>query len=84
MSVIEEWEAVHLTPEGWQAGSYRHAPWQAVEVAPPASGVLTVRRHVTATYCGPSRAVEDRTPEIADMALIEALLERHGNPVFQI
>ncbi|NUO84941.1 MAG: translation initiation factor 1 [Cupriavidus sp.] len=84
MSVIEEWEALHLTPEGWQPGSYRHAPWQAVEVAPPATGVLTVRRHVTATYCGPSRAVEDRTPETTDMALIEALLERHGNPVFQI
>jgi hypothetical protein len=55
-----------------------------VEVAPPAAGVLTVRRHVTATYCGPSRAVEDRTPEITDMALIEALLERHGDPVFRI
>ncbi|WP_354684505.1 translation initiation factor 1 [Cupriavidus necator] len=84
MSVIEEWEAMHLTPEGWQEGSYRHAPWRAVEVPPPAAGVLTVRRHVTATYCGPSRAVEDRTPEIADMALIEALLERHGAPVFKI
>ncbi|NUT16644.1 MAG: translation initiation factor 1, partial [Cupriavidus sp.] len=34
--------------------------------------------------CGPSRAVEYRTPETTDMALIEALLERHGNPVFQI
>ena len=84
MSVIEEWDALHLTPEGWQPGSYRRAPWQAVEIAPPAAGVLTVRRHVTATYCGPSRAVEDRTPEITDMALIEALLERHGDPVFRI
>lgn len=84
MSTIEEWEALHLTPEGWQPGTYRHSPWQEVQIAPPAAGVLTVRRHVTATYCGPSRAVEDRTPEIADMALIEALLERHGAPVFKI
>nr|CUV11375.1 conserved protein of unknown function [Ralstonia solanacearum] len=55
-----------------------------VEVTPPDSGVLTVRRHVTATYCGPSRAVEDRTPQTQDMALIESLLARYGSPEFSV
>ncbi|KWR74962.1 hypothetical protein [Cupriavidus sp. IDO] len=84
MSISEEWEELHLTPAGWIAGSYRHTPWPVVDVAPPAAGVLTVKRHVTATYCGPSRAVEDRTPQTHDMALIEALLSRYGSPEFSI
>lgn len=84
MSNTEEWEVLHLTPAGWIAGSYRHTPWPAVDVEAPDSGVLTVRRHVTATYCGPSRAVEDRTPQTQDMALIESLLDRYGSPEFSV
>jgi len=84
MSTSEEWEELHLTPGGWIAGSYRHTPWPALEVSPPEAGVLTVRRHVTATYCGPSRAVEERTPQTQDMALIESLLARFGAPEFTI
>ncbi|SDP79110.1 hypothetical protein SAMN04488595_12410 [Ralstonia sp. 25mfcol4.1] len=84
MSNSEEWEELHLTPGGWVAGSYRHTPWPKVDIAPPDAGVLTVRRHVTATYCGPSRAIEDRTPQTRDMALIESLLARYGNPEFSI
>ncbi|KAF7962918.1 translation initiation factor 1 [Cupriavidus sp. UYMU48A] len=84
MSNSEEWEELHLTPAGWIAGSYRHTPWPVVDVAQPDSSVLTVRRHVTATYCGPSRAIEDRTPQTQDMALIESLLTRYGNPEFTI
>jgi hypothetical protein len=53
-------------------------------VTPPDSAVLTVRRHVTAIYCGASRAVEDRTPQTQDMALIESLLSRYGSPEFGI
>ncbi|CAG9167723.1 hypothetical protein LMG23992_00891 [Cupriavidus laharis] len=84
MSNSDEWEELHLTSAGWIAGSYRHTPWQPVDVEPPETGVLTVRRHVTATYCGPSRTVEDRTPKTQDMALIESLLTRYGNPEFSI
>ncbi len=84
MSNNEEWEELHLTPAGWIAGSYRQTPWQAVDVTPPDSAVLTVRRHVTAIYCGASRAVEDRTPQTQDMALIESLLSRYGSPEFGI
>ncbi|ABF12286.1 hypothetical protein ACUXAV_002243 [Cupriavidus metallidurans] len=80
----EEWEELHLTPAGWIAGSYRHTPWQPVAVTPPDAAVLTVRRHVTATYGGPSRAIEDRTPQTQDMALIESLLTRYGSPEFGI
>ncbi len=80
----EEWEELHLTPDGWIAGSYRHTPWQAVSVAQPDASVLTVRRHVTAIYGGPSRAIEDRTPQTEDMGLIESLLTRFGNPEFKI
>jgi hypothetical protein len=50
----------------------------------PADEVLTVRRHVAATYCGPSRATEDRTPRTEDMALIETLLSRFGSPAFGV
>jgi hypothetical protein len=84
MSNSEEWEELHLTPAGWVAGSYRHTPWPVVAVIPPESGVLTVRRHVTAIYGGPSRAVEDRTPQTQDMGLIESLLARYGGPEFGI
>jgi hypothetical protein len=84
MSTSEEWEELHLTPAGWVAGSYRHTPWPVVDVSPPEGGVLMVRRHVTATYCGPSRAVEDRTPQTQDMALIESLLAQYGGPDFGI
>ncbi len=80
----EEWEELHLTPAGWIAGSYRHTPWPEVDVAPPDTGVLTVRRHVSATYGGPSRAVEDRTPRTDDMAVIESLLAQYGSPAFNI
>lgn len=84
MSNSEEWEVLHLTPAGWIAGSYRRTPWPKVDMDPPETDVLTVRRHVTTTYCGPSRAVEDRTPQTQDMALIESLLARYGNPEFSI
>ncbi len=80
----EEWEELHLTPDGWVAGSYRHTPWSSVEVPAPETGVLKVRRHVTATYCGPSRVVEDRIPQTQDMALVESLLERYGEPSFNV
>jgi len=80
----EEWEEIHLTPKGWIAGSYRRTPWPAVEAAAPDARVLTVRRHVTAVYGGPSRAVEDRTPQTQDMALIESLLTQFGNPEFNV
>jgi len=39
---------------------------------------------VTAIYGGPSRAVEDRTPQAQDMGLIESLLARYGGPEFDI
>ena len=84
MSNNEEWEVLHLTPDGWVAGSYRHTPWPEVDVAPPDADVLTVRRHVSAEYCGPSRMVEERTPQTQDMALIESLLSRFGSPAFNI
>lgn len=80
----EEWEELHLTPAGWIAGSYRHTPWPAVDVETPAANVLTVRRHVSAVYGGQSRAVEDRTPQTEDMALIESLLARYGSPQFNV
>ena len=84
MSICEEWELMHLTPQGWKDGSYRHAPGDAIEIAPPADDVLTVRRHVTATYGGPSRVIEDRTPHTDDMALIERLLSTYGAPGFGV
>jgi len=75
---------LHLTPAGWVAGSYRHAPWPLVVVAPPAAGVLTVRRNVTSSTNGPARATEDRTPMTQDAALIDALLAEFGNPKFNV
>ncbi|WP_454766338.1 translation initiation factor 1 [Cupriavidus campinensis] len=84
MSVCEEWEIMHLTPEGWKDGSYRHEPGDAVAIAPPADDVLTVRRHVSAAYNGPSRVIEDRTPRTEDMALIEQLLSKFGAPGFGV
>ncbi|AJG18165.1 hypothetical protein [Cupriavidus basilensis] len=84
MSISEEWEEMHLTPGGWVGGSYRHVPGPEVTVVRPADDVLTVRRHVCATYCGPSRTTEDRTPQTEDMALIESLLARFGSPAFGV
>lgn len=62
MSINDEWEEMHLTPAGWASGSYRHTPWPAVDVPLPEVVVMTVRRHVSATYGGPSRVVEERNP----------------------
>lgn len=84
MSACDEWEELHLTPEGWKDGSYRHEPSAAVVVAPPANQVLTVRRHVAAVYGGPSRVTEDRTPHTDDMSQIEQLLLQYGAPVFGV
>ena len=84
MSVSDEWEELHLTPEGWRAGSYRHEPGDAVIVEPPANDVLTVRRHVAAVYGGPSRAIEDRTPRTDDMSQIARLLLKYDAPVFGV
>jgi len=80
----EEWQELHLTPNGWIAGTYRRTPWPVVNVTPPETRVLTIRRHVTAIYCGPSRVVEDRTPQTEDMAQIESLLARYGEPEFSV
>lgn len=79
-----EWEELHLTPEGWKEGRYRHEPGAAVVVAPPPNEVLTVRRHVAAVYGGPSRVTEDRTPRTDDMNQIEQLLLKYGAPVFGV
>ncbi len=84
MSVIEEREELHLTPDGWKDGSYRHVPGEAIIVAPPANDVLTVGRHVAAVYGGPSRVTEDRTPRTDDMSQIEQLLLKYGAPVFGV
>ncbi|WP_420995202.1 translation initiation factor 1 [Cupriavidus sp. 30B13] len=84
MSVSEEWEEMHLTPDGWVAGSYQHVPGPVVTRAAPANEVLTVRRHVTATYGGPSRAVEDRTPRTDRLEVLEQLLDRYGSPAFSV
>ncbi|CAD16410.1 hypothetical protein L665_03770 [Ralstonia solanacearum SD54] len=84
MSVCDEWEELHLTPEGWKDGSYRHEPGAAVIIAPPVNEVLTVRRHVAAVYGGPSRVTEDRTPRTDDMSQIEQLLLKYGAPVFGV
>jgi len=84
MLINDEWEEMHLAPGGWIAGSYRHTPWPAVEIPRPDTPVLTVRRHVTATYGGPSRVVEERTPLTSDMSQIESLLIRYGDPEFGI
>lgn len=83
-STNDEWEIMHLTPAGWMDGSYRHEPGEAVAIAAPADDVLTVRRHVSATYGGPCRVVEDRTPRTEDMALIEQLLTKFGAPGFGV
>ncbi|MFX8347292.1 hypothetical protein ABTL51_20465, partial [Acinetobacter baumannii] len=74
MSVSDEWEELHLTPDGWKDGSYRHEPGDAIIIEPPVNDVLTVRRHVAAVYGGPSRVTEDRTPRTDDMNQIEQLL----------
>lgn len=84
MSVNDEWEEMHLTPAGWATGSYRHTPWPAVDVPLPDVVVMTVRRHVSATYGGPSRVVEERNPLAADISQIEALLIKYGDPDFGI
>lgn len=84
MSVSDEWEELHLTPDGWEAGSYRHEPGDAVIVEPPVNDVLTVRRHVAAVYGGPSRVTEDRTPRTDDMPVIEQLLLKYGAPAFSV
>jgi hypothetical protein len=84
MSTIEEWEEMHLTPEGWIDGSYRLAPGEQIELPRPATEVLTIRRHVVATYGGASRVTEDRTPRTDDMPLIERLLQEFGAPVFKV
>lgn len=84
MPVCDEWEELHLTPDGWKAGSYRHEPGDAILIAPPADEVLTVRRHVAAVYGGPSRVIEDRTPRTDDMEQIEHLLLKYGAPVFGV
>lgn len=84
MSVSDEWEELHLTPEGWKDGSYRHEPGDAIIIEPPADDVLTVRRHVAAVYGGPSRVTEDRTPRTDDMRQIEQLLLKYGAPVFGV
>ncbi|EFP66038.1 MAG: translation initiation factor 1 [Ralstonia sp.] len=84
MFASEEWEELHLTPEGWKDGSYRHVPGDPVMIEPPANDVLTVRRHVAAVYGGPSRVTEDRTPRTDDIGQIEQLLLKYGAPVFGV
>lgn len=84
MSVSEEWEELHLTPQGWKDGSYRHAPGAPVMIEPPSNDVLMVRRDVATLCGGPSRVKENRTPRTDDVSQIEQLLLKYGAPVFGV
>ncbi len=83
MALSDEWEEVHLTPNGWVDGSYRHDFGNRVEEATPADTVLTVRRHVYVGAIGATPKITvTETPQIADKAKIAELLAKFGKPRF--
>lgn len=83
MALSNEWEEVHLTPNGWVDGSYKHDSGARVVVDVPKDALLTVRRHVVVGAIGAMPDIEvSETPLSNDVALIAQLREKHGKPVF--
>ena len=85
MAASDEWEEVHLTPNGWVGGSYRHDFGNRVEEPTPPDAVLTIRRHVYVGAIGASAKVtETESARIADNAKIAELISKFGRPTFSV
>lgn len=83
MALSNEWEEVHLTPNGWVDGSYKHDCRARVVIDVPQDALLTVRRHVVVGAIGASPDIDvSETALSTDAALIAKLREKHGKPVF--
>lgn len=83
MAASDEWEEVHLTPNGWVDGSYKHDFGNRVQKPIPIEAVLTIRRHVYVGAIGAdAQATEIETPRIEDNAKIAELRLRFGKPTF--
>ncbi len=83
MSASDEWEEVHLTPNGWVDGSYKHDFGIRVEEPIPSDAVLTIRRHVYVGAIGAdAKITETETPRIGDKERIAELRAKFGKPTF--
>lgn len=83
MAASDEWEEVHLTPQGWVDGSYKHDFGQKVDKSTPIDAVLTVRRHVYVAAIGAAAKItETETQLIEDKVRIEELRSIFGKPIF--
>lgn len=82
MSLSDEWQEVHLTPDGWVKGSFKVDSGYGKEVRPPENRVLTIliQETIEATE-GWFQDMETRIREIwrgSDEKLINELLEKFG------
>lgn len=83
MAASDEWEEMHLTPNGWVDGSYKHDFGKLSEKSTPIDAVLTIRRHVYVGAIGAEMKVtESETLLTDDTSKITALRLKFGKPTF--
>ncbi|MGE8451793.1 MAG: hypothetical protein ACN6OP_14445 [Pseudomonadales bacterium] len=80
MAASNEWTDWHLTPKGWERGTEKD-DFNRVDRDPPSDRVLSSR---FSEYAGSVHSTIERTSSVTwsckDSALINALLEKFGQP----
>jgi hypothetical protein len=85
MALSDEWEKVHLTPNGWVDGSYKHDHGHRETKDMPLDALLTAYRRVVVAAIGakPNVTMEE-TAHTTDKDLIAKLLKQYGPPTFGV
>lgn len=85
MAASDEWENMHLTPNGWVLGSGKYDFQGITEKTKPTDAVLTAYRRVYVGAIGAKPQItENQDFHTEDKTLIKTLLDKYGSPQFSV